>query len=60
MTETKRNSCNDLDIVHAFITDSDKYALTPEVVLYALYYMREKPEATIEDAMNYGYWEWCK
>lgn len=56
----KRDTSTDLDIVYAFLKDADKYGLTSEVVLYALYYMRENPNALIDEAMDYGYWEWCK
>ena len=56
----KRDSATDLDIVYTFIRDAEKYGLTTEVVLYALYYMRENPNSHIDEAMSYGYWEWCK
>ena len=50
----------DLDIVHTFISEADKYNLVSEVVLFALTYMKDNPDSSIEDAMNHGYWEWCK
>lgn len=56
----QRDSATDLDIVYTFLKDAEKYGLTSEVVLYALYYMRENPNALVDEAMNYGYWEWCK
>lgn len=49
-----------LDVVGAYIEGASKYGLTAEVVLYALQYMKANPDSTIEDAMNYGYFEWVK
>ena len=51
---------NNLDIVSEYIYHSNKYGLTPEVVLFALYYMKNNPQSSIEDAINYGYNEWVK
>jgi len=51
---------NELDIVDVFIKDADKYGLVSEVVLFAIKYMKNNPDKTIEDAMNYGYDEWVK
>jgi len=53
-------SMTDLDIVTTYIKDAEKYELVPEVVCFALQYMKNHPEKTIEDAISYGYWEWCK
>jgi hypothetical protein len=52
------NINNEFDIVNVFIRDADKYGLVSEVVLFALKYMKNNPDKTIEDAMNYGYDEW--
>jgi hypothetical protein len=49
-----------LDVVGTFIEDAGKYGLVSEVVYFALRYMKNNPEASIEDAMNYGYSEWIK
>lgn len=49
-----------LDVVGVFIEDAGKYGLVAEVVLYALQYMKSNPDKSIEDAMNYGYYEWIK
>ena len=57
---TMENINNELDIVSVFVKDAHKYGLTAEVVLFALKYMKDNPESSIEKAMNYGYWEWCK
>jgi len=51
---------NELDIVDVFVKDANKYNLVSEVVLFALKYMQDNPDKTIEDAMNYGYDEWVK
>lgn len=53
------NSDN-LDIVSEYICDSNKYGLTPEVVLFALSYMKNNPQSSIEDAITYGYYQWVK
>ena len=55
-----RDINTEIDIVSIFIRDAQKYDLVPEVVLFALNYMKQNPESSIEDAMNYGYWEWIK
>lgn len=49
-----------LDVVGIFIEDAGKYGLIPEVVYFALQYMKNNPESSIEDAMNHGYYEWIK
>ena len=49
-----------LDIVSTFIEDAGRYGLVAEVVYFALKYMKDNPESSIEDAMNYGYYEWVK
>ena len=49
-----------LEIVANYIEDAGKYGLVPEVVYFALKYMKNNPESSIEDALDYGYWEWCK
>lgn len=53
------NSDN-LNIVSEYIRDSNKYGLTPEVVLFALSYMKNNPQSSIEDAITYGYYNWIK
>jgi hypothetical protein len=55
-----RDINTELDIVSVFIRDAEKYGLVPEVVLFALKYMKQNPDSSIEDAMNHGYWEWIK
>ena len=56
---TELNS-NNLDIVSEYIYHSNKYGLTPEVVLFALSYMKNNPQSSIEDAITYRYNEWVK
>ena len=55
-----RDVNTEIDIVHAFIRDAQKYGLVSEVVYFALKYIQDNPGASIEDAMNHGYWEWIK
>lgn len=47
-------------IVADYIQGAEKYGLVPEVVYFALQYMKDNPDSSIEDAMNYGYNEWVK
>ena len=54
------NPAHDIDVVETYIRDAEKYGLVVEVVYYALKYMKEHPDRGIDDAMDYGYWEWCK
>jgi hypothetical protein len=54
------DSTKELDVVHTFLVDARKYGLVSEVAYFALKYMKENPESSIEDAMNYGYYEWIK
>ena len=49
-----------LEIVASYIEDANQYGLVPEVVYFALRYMKNNPEASIEDAISYGYYEWVK
>ena len=51
---------DELNIVNFYIQDAEKYFLVTEVVLFALKYMKQNPQSSIEDAMNYGYCEWIK
>jgi hypothetical protein len=55
-----RHISTELDIVYSFLKDAKSYGLEPEVVLFALRYLQKNPNGSIEDAMSYGYWEWCK
>ena len=47
-------------IVADYIEGARKYGLVPEVVYFALRYMKNNPESSIEDAIAYGYYEWIK
>lgn len=47
-------------VVADYIEGAAKYGLVPEVVYFALKYMKKNPESSIEDAMGYGYDEWVK
>ena len=59
--QTKMRDVNtEIDIVYAFIRDAQKYDLVSEVVYFALKYIQDNPDASVEDAMNHGYWEWIK
>jgi len=49
-----------LDTISMYLRDAEKYSLAPEVVLFALKYMKANSDKDIEDAISYGYWEWCK
>jgi hypothetical protein len=40
------------------ISKSDKYGITPEVVVYSLKHMKENPGLTIEEALLMAYNEW--
>lgn len=48
------------DVIASYIEDADKYGLVPEVVYFALKYMKNNPDKSIEDAISYGYYEWVK
>lgn len=47
-------------IVADYIEGAEKYGLVPEVVYFALRYMKNNPEVSIEDAISYGFYEWVK
>ena len=55
-----RDINTELDIIYSFLKDARPYGLEPEVVLFALKYIQKHPEAQIEDAMSYGFYEWIK
>ena len=50
------------DITYAVITlsNAQKYGLDAEVVVYALRYMKDNPELSIQEALDMGYGEWVK
>lgn len=54
------NSTEDLEVISWYITEADHYGLVPEVVLFSLNYIKQNPEVSIIDAINYGYNEWIK
>jgi len=49
-----------LEIVASYIEGAEKYGLVSEVVYFALRYMKNNPECSIEDAISYGFYEWIK
>lgn len=49
-----------LDTIHMYLKDAAKHGLQAEVVYFALKYMKENPDKNLDDAISYGYWEWCK
>lgn len=57
---TKEERTDTFYIVADYIQGAEKYGLVPEVVYFALRYMKNNPEVSIEDAMSYGFYEWVK
>lgn len=49
-----------LEKIAMYLQDAQKYGLQAEVVYFAIKYMKENPEKSIDDAIAYGYYEWCK
>lgn len=49
-----------LDVVEHILRESDDFGVTPEVVTWALKYMKENPNLDISDAIILGYEEWVK
>lgn len=47
-------------VVADYIEEAGKYGLIAEVVYFALRYMKNNPEVSIEDAISYGFYEWVK
>jgi hypothetical protein len=39
---------------------ADKYGLSAEVISFALIYLKENPDRSISEALNYGFNEWVK
>lgn len=58
MVKRNANTLEDLDIVSGVIHEAGRYHLTAEVILSALYYIKEKPESSIEEALSAGMDEW--
>jgi len=58
--EIKRDSkvLEDLDSVSKVLYEAKSVGLESEVSLWALYYMKEHPEASIKDAIQAGSNEW--
>lgn len=49
-----------LDIVEHVLQEATDFGLGPEVVTWALKYMKENPHVDISDAIIAGYEEWLK
>jgi|688.fasta_scaffold67678_5 hypothetical protein len=57
------NIGKDLNVVSEIIqiiNEQGHYPLLPEVVTWALLYMKENPSSTISEAIVAGYREWIK
>ena len=50
----------DLLEIWEILTTANKHGLESEVVWSALHYMKNNPDKSILDAINYGYFEWVK
>ena len=49
-----------LEKIAMYLQDAQKYGLQAEVVYFALKCIKENPDKSLDDAMAYGYYEWCK
>lgn len=49
-----------LETIHLYLKDAAQYGLQAEVVYFALKYMKQNPDKNVDDAIAYGYYEWCK
>lgn len=58
MANKNAKSLEDLEKVSEILYESSKYQLESEVFLWSLYYVKEHPEASIEEALNAGMVEW--
>ena len=61
--EPAYNIGKDLQVVSNIvekINAEGHYPLLPEVITWALKYMKEEPSLSISDAIIYGYNEWVK
>ena len=58
MGAVKQQQLEDLDTVSGVIHEAGRYQLTSEVLLSALYFMKENPKSSIEAALSAGMDEW--
>jgi hypothetical protein len=47
-----------IDIVDSVLAIADKHRLEVEVMTYALMFLKENPELSIEEALNFALEEW--
>jgi len=53
-------SLNEIDAVSFALANAYQMSLEVEVVTWALKYMKENPNLTIDEAITMGYYEWVK
>jgi hypothetical protein len=51
---------NEIDAVSIALANAYQMSLEVEVVTWALKYMKENPNLTIDEAITMGYYEWVK
>lgn len=60
LVEEKNSLEETMKYAEYVISEGDMYGLTPEIVIWALKYMKEDPNLTIKQALIYSFNEWIK
>jgi len=50
----------EFEMVRDLLKEAKEHKLDPEVVFFALKYMKDYPDRSISEAMAHGYYEWVK
>ncbi len=58
MAKEKRNTVEDLELVYNVLEEAKKHNLESEVMLYAIYFMRENPKSSIAEVLGMAMMEW--
>ena len=59
-TKNTKVTHEDINAVHFYLREADAHDLQPEVVAYALKFMKEDPNLSIQSAIALGASEWIK
>lgn len=60
MNEEESSAVKELGIIHSVLTCKEYKGLLPEIIWSAFNFLKEVPNASLEDAMNFGANEWIK
>ncbi len=60
MSKDETSALDELDAISEVLADSECEPLLPEIMWSALNFMKQVPNATIQESINFGVGEWIK